>query len=203
MDGDDLVTPIRAMNEASAVVAQSQIARLSQGRLRVDDLKPEGAMALTLFGIFGLSELPYDDALNLSRSLNITLEMKAAGYAVEGRLIGINALQTGRRVASASVGSDDDTGFFAPLLRKTNKLRLSLPEERHPKRLEHPQTEWDILHGLIMAYREGDIPVTRAYLAKHADGRKQLMLDLLAVWAAEVPDKDMKHEANAILYGLK
>ncbi len=203
MDGDELVTPMRAMNEASAVVAQSQISRLSQGRLRVDDIQPEAAMALTLFGIFGMSELPYDDALNLSRSLNITLEMKGGGYSLEGRMIGFNAVQTGKKIAAASVGGEAAAGYFAPLLRKTNKLRLAMPEERNPKRLENPTTEWDILQGIIMAYREGDTPVARAYLTKHAEGRKQLMLDLLAVWASEVPDKDLKHEANTILYGLK
>jgi len=54
LDGDEPVSPIRAMNEAGAVVAQSQVARLTQGRLQVEDLDPEAAMALTLYGIFRL-----------------------------------------------------------------------------------------------------------------------------------------------------
>jgi len=49
LDGDEPVSPTRAMNEASAVVAQHQIARLTQGRLKVDDLNPEAAMALMLY----------------------------------------------------------------------------------------------------------------------------------------------------------
>ena len=71
MDGDEPVGPLRAMNEASRVVAENQIHRLTAGRLSVDDLDPETALALTAFGIWGLSDFAYDEALNLSRSLNI------------------------------------------------------------------------------------------------------------------------------------
>ena len=80
LDGDEAVSPKRAMDEASAVVAQYQIERITQGRLKVEELEPEGAMALTLYGIFGLGQFPYDQALNLSRSLNINLEERSAGY---------------------------------------------------------------------------------------------------------------------------
>ena len=45
-DGDEPVSPIRAMNEASRVVAEHQIARITHGRLAVEDLDPETAMAL-------------------------------------------------------------------------------------------------------------------------------------------------------------
>jgi putative DNA methylase len=90
MDGDEAVGPIRAMNEASRVVAEHQIARITRGRLAVDDLDPETAMALTLYGIWGLSAFAYDEALNLSRSLNIALSARPAGYRVEVRMIGIN-----------------------------------------------------------------------------------------------------------------
>ncbi|MFZ5897785.1 MAG: DUF1156 domain-containing protein [Bacillota bacterium] len=200
LDGDEPVSPIRAMNEASAVVAQHQIARLTQGRLQVDDLNAEAAMALTLYGIFGLSEFSYDEALNLSRSLNITLEQKAAGYTVNGRMIGINDESAGRRVRRADA---EETGYHAPLVRRGSKLRLVLPEERSRRRVDHPQTEWDILQGVILAYREGDIPVARAYLARHAEGRRGVVLDLLAVWAAEMPDERLRREAEAILFGLK
>jgi len=200
LDGDEPVSPIRAMNEASAVVAQHQIARLTQGRLRVDDLNPEAAMALTLYGIFGLGDIPYDQALNLSRALNISLEGKAAGYTISGRMIGINDESRGGRFGRVSM---EDTGCHAPLLRRGSKLRLALPEERHRKTIENPKTEWDILHGLILAYREGDVPVARAYLAQHAAGREQVILDLLSVWAAEMPDEKLRKEAGAILFGLK
>ena len=77
------------------------------------------------------------------------------------------------------------------------------PEERHPKRIEDPQTEWDILHGVLLAYREGDVPVARAYLERHAGGTIRVIMDLLAVWAAEIADKDLKREAEALLFGLR
>ncbi len=56
----------------------------------MQDLSPEAAMGLTLFGIYGLGDLPYDDALNLSRSLTIGLENHSAGYHLQGRMIGVN-----------------------------------------------------------------------------------------------------------------
>jgi hypothetical protein len=201
LDGDEEVGPIRAMNEASRVVAENQIRKLTQGRLRVDDLSPEAAMALTLYGIYGLSELPYDEALNLSRSLNIRLENKTGGYTAKGPFIGINTqTRAGRRAQRASA---EDTGFHAPLVRKGSKLRLARPDERNPRRLEHPQTEWDILHGAVMAHREGDIPVARAYLNNHAADNLNTIKDLLQVWAAEMADETLRKEAQAMLFGLK
>ncbi|QGP91458.1 hypothetical protein MGLY_07910 [Neomoorella glycerini] len=199
LDGDEPVSPTRAMNEASAVVAQHQIARLTGGRLRVDDLNPEAAMALTLYGIFGLAEFPYNEALNLSRSLNISLEGRAAGYTVNGRMIGINDESRGRRTGRTTAG---DSGYHAPLVRRGSKLRLARPEERSKKRIDNPQTEWDLLHGLILAYREGDVPVARAYLTQHTGGREQVFRDLLYVWAAEMADEELRKEAGAILFGL-
>jgi putative DNA methylase len=200
LDGDELVTPIRAMNEASTVVAEHQISRLTRGRLKVEDLNPEAAMSLTLYGIFGLNEFPYDEALNLSRSLNIALEMRPAGYSVQNRMVGINDASRGRSIR----GTDAvDRGFHAPLVRKGSKLRLVKPEERHPKRLANPQTEWDLLHGLILAYREGDVPVARAYLAQHAKEKGQTVLDLLAVWTAEMTEEELRREGEAILFGLR
>lgn len=199
LDGDEPVSPTRAMNEASAVVAQHQIARLTGGRLRVDDLNPEAAMALTLYGIFGLADFPYDEALNLSRSLNISLEGRAAGYTVNGRMIGINDESRGGRTGRTAAG---DSGYHAPLIRRGSKLRLARPEERNKKRIDNPQTEWDLLHGLILAYREGDVPLARAYLEQHAGGREQVLRDLLSVWAAEMADEELRKEAGAILFGL-
>mgnify|MGYP001258252272 FL=1 len=200
LDGDELVTPMRAMREASAVVAEYQVARITNNRLKVEDLNPETAIALTLYGIFGLSEFPYDEALSLSRSLNISLEAKPAGYTVKGRMIGINNENQGRRARHQHA---EETGYHAPLLRKNSKLRLARPEERNKRRLENPQTEWDILHGLIMSYREGDVPVARAYLAQHAEGKEQVILDLLSVWAAEMSEDTLRKEAEAMLFGLK
>jgi hypothetical protein len=202
LDGDEPVGPIRAMNEASRVVAENQIRRITGGRIQVTDLSPEAAMALTLYGIFGLAEFAYDDALNLSKSLNISLEGKSGGYNADGRFIGINTQATGagRRVSRTVA---EDTGFHAPLVRKGSKLRLARPGERHRKRLEHPQTEWDILHGVIMAYRQGDVPVARGYLKRHAEGNEDFFKALLQVWAAEMPDEKLRKEAQALLFGLR
>jgi adenine-specific DNA methylase len=200
LDGDELVSPTRAMNEASAVVAQYQISRLTGGRLRVDDLNPEAAMALTLYGIFGLADFPYDEALNLSRALNIVLAGAAGNYRVNGRMIGISEETGGRR---SKESKPEESGYYAPLLRKGSRLRLALPEERSVKRLEAPQTEWDILQGLIMAFRDGDVPVARSYLERHAEGKQQVILDLLSVWAAKATDEKLRQEAEAMLFGLR
>jgi len=171
LDGDEEVGPVRAMNEASRVVAENQIRRITGGSLQVEELSTEAAMALTLYGIYGLSEFPYDEALNLSRSLNIALEGKSGGYKAEGRFIGVNtAARSGHRSRQARA---EDIGFYAPLVRKGSKLRLARPDERSKRRLENPQTEWDLLQGLIMAYRKGDIPVARGYLSRHAGVREE------------------------------
>lgn len=202
MDGDEQVSPLRAMNEASRVVAEHQIQRITAGRLRVDDLDAETAMALTLYGIYGLREIPYDDLLTLSKSMNIRLEGKAGGYRVEPgqRFIGINQEATGRRAQGAGA---DAQGFAAPLARKGSKLRLTLPEERDPRRLERPQTDRDRLHGALLAYRRGELPVARQYLSTHAADRTERIADLLAVWAREMDNDKARTEAENLLFGLR
>src|SRR5208282_499581 len=79
VDGDKPVSPLRAMNEASSVVAANQIARITRGRIAVAELDGETRMALTMFGVFGLAEFAWDEALNLSRSLGIGLHGAAGG----------------------------------------------------------------------------------------------------------------------------
>jgi len=64
MDGDEPVSPGRAMNEASSVVAANQIKRITKGRITVSELDGETRMALTMFGVFGLAEFAWDEALN-------------------------------------------------------------------------------------------------------------------------------------------
>lgn len=197
-DGDRLVTPIRAMNEASSVVAQHQMTRLTKDRLRVNDIRPEAGFALTLFGIYGLGDIPYDDALSLAKSLNISLESKAGGYKAGERMTGINNEKSTR-----SGRQGETAGYYAPLVRKGSKLRLTAPEERNQQRLADPQTEWDLLQGMIMAFREGDIPLVRVYVSRHALSKEQLMLDLLTVWADNIGVESFKKEASRLLYGLK
>jgi len=198
-DGDEAVSPMRAMNEASRVVAQSRVSRITKGKVQVGDLDSETAMALTIFGIWECAEVAYDDVLLLSKSLGIALVNKTSssgstGYKVADREIGLNTETGGRAAKSEQV--------HAPLVRKGSKLRLALPEERQPARLANPQTDWDRLHGLIMAYREGDIPVARAYLQEHAAEHSDRIVDLLEVWAAEARHPDRQREARTMLYGL-
>ena len=103
MDGDEPVSPLRAMSEASSVVAANQIARITKGRIAVAELDGETRMALTMFGIFGLGAFAWDEALNLSRSLGIGLHAAAGGYEVDRRRIGVNTDAGGgvRRARSA------------------------------------------------------------------------------------------------------
>ncbi len=189
MDGDSQVGPGRAMLEASREVTETQISRLTDGRLTTSELDAETAMSLIILGIFGHREFPYDEALVLSRSLNIALDAKSGGYTAEGRMLGINTDQPKVKT-------------HAPVVRKGGKLWLSRPEQRDPQRLAKPQTDWDVLHGLLEAFRQGDIPVARAYLAKHGASRGSRPLDLLRVWAGEADSPDLKREADALLFGL-
>lgn len=200
MDGDEEVSPIRAMNEASRVVAENQIARLSKGRIQVSDLDSETAMALTAFGIWGLNEFAFDEGLNLSRSLQIQLAEKNGGYQVQPRAIGMNAAQTGR---GRQRQTSNANGYHAPLVKNRSKLRLANPEERNDKRLDNPQTDWDILQGMLRAYDQGDILMVRPYLEQHGGGNTNRMLDLLQVWAAEVDDPESRKKAEMILFGLQ
>ena len=200
LDGDEVVGPVLAMNEASRVVAAHQIRRITNGRLQVEDLVPEAAMALTLFGIYGLGQFPYDEALNLSKSLNIGLETKGGNYQADGRFIGVNTTTaTGRRTTARA----EEQGFAAPLVRQGSKLRLTAPGERDERRiLQAPQTEWDLLHGLLIAHEQGDLPVARAYLDQKAAGKKELVIDLLHVWAEEVTDETLRRQARELHFGL-
>ncbi len=199
LDGDEPVGPKRAMLEASRVVAEAQFREIAQGQLALSDLSPEAAMAMLLFGIFGLGDFGYDDALNLSKSLNIALETKTGGYAANGRFIGINTQESGRRAAGLNA---HESGFAAPLVRKGSKLRLALPEERDPRRLATPQTEWDLLQGTIMAYREGMEISARGYIQNKAGEKAPIVKSLLNVWAEEMAEEALKKEARAILFGL-
>lgn len=113
-------------------------------------------------------------------------------------MIGINAEVTGK-----NANNDEFEGYFAPVVRKTNKLRLVKPEERAKKRLQKPQTEWDIMQGLIMAYREGEIPVARAYMDEHAQGKEDKVIGVLKVWADGCGSEELRKEAQRILFGLK
>lgn len=198
MDGEQQVTPIAAMREASTVVAQYQLTRLTSGRLSVEDVNAEAGIAVTLFGIYGMSIFSYDDALSLSRSLNISLVNKTAGYVVDNQSLGINDERTAK-----TSRNEEFEGYFAPVVRKTNKLRLAMPEERAKKRLEEPQTEWDVMQGLIMAYREGEAPLAHAYLEKHAQGHEDRVIGVLKVWADGCGSEELKKEAQRILFNLK
>jgi putative DNA methylase len=199
LDGDETVSPIRALNEASRVVAQHHIHKLTEGRLKVEDLTPEAAMAVTLYGIAGLQPMRFDEVLNVARSLGIAIESTTAGYDASGRTIGYATEASGRRAGSG----DDIVGYHAPLVRKGSNLRLAKPEERNERRLASPQHEWDVLQGMLLKYREGDIPVARAYLAEHAEGEQSKIIDLLRVWTKEMDDESLRQEGETILFGLQ
>ncbi|MEQ9617195.1 MAG: DUF1156 domain-containing protein [Phycisphaerales bacterium] len=198
LDGDEPVSPIRALNEASRVVAQHHIQKLTEGRLKVEDLTPEAAMAVTLYGICGLHPIRYDEVLNIARSLGIAIESRTAGYDATEKSIGYATESAGRRASR----SDDIVGYHTPLVRKGSNLRLALPEERNARRLATPQHEWDVLQGMILKYREGDVPVARAYLTEHADGEQTKILDLLRVWMNEADDQELRKEGETMLFGL-
>lgn len=199
LDGDEPVGPKRAMLEASRVVAEAQFREIAKGKLSLSDLSPEAAMAMLLFGIFGFAEFDFNDGLNLSKSLNIALETKTGGYAANGRFIGINTQESGRRAAGLKA---HESGFAAPLVRKGSKLRLAFPEERDPRRLANPQTEWDLLQGTVMAYREGMEITAKGYLQNKAGEKAPVAKSLLCVWAEEVAEEKLRKEARAIRFGL-
>lgn len=202
VDGNEPVGPVRAMNEAARVVAAQEISRITHGRLSVDDLDPETSMALTLFGIFGLGAMAFDEANNVAKSLNVRMEAKAAGYRLEDgdRLLGYNQEATGRR---GQAQASDDVGYHAPVVRKGSKLRLALPSERSSKRLDKPQSLWDVMQGALVKYEQGDIPVARAYLETHAKDNIERVTDLLEVWALECGDRALKKAADGLLFGLR
>ena len=198
-DGDEAVGPRRAMLEASGVVAEAQMERIAGGRFHLSDLSPEAAMAVLFLGLFGLKAFAYDEGLNLSRSMNIALEERTAGYTVNGRFIGVNRDAGTGRTAGAGA---EETGFAAPLVRKGSKLRLALPEERDPRRMKSPQTEWDLLCGLILAYRTGAEVSARGYMERLARDKASVVKALLRVWTDRVGQEDLKKEGESILFGL-
>ena len=196
-ENDELVTPTDAMKEASRIVAQYQLAKFTNQRIRTGDIIPEAEAAVVFLGIYGLGALPYDDALSMSKSLNMFLEQKSAGYTAKDRIVGYTAERTGRRSSY-----DEEEGYYAPILKKGSKLRLALPEERNRSRIDKPQTEWDIMQGTILKYREGKVPVARNYLQINAAGKEDIILGLLKVWQENCGVEDLKKETERLLFGL-
>lgn len=187
-DGDDEVPPTRAMQEAARVVAEEEVSRLSGGLVTVDDLDAESRLAVIALGINGLGDFAFDDALQMSRSLNFRLQNRNGNYRVSDDM-----------VAYANVGEDERA---APLAIRGNKLRLLKPEERAAARLESPQTLWDVLGGLIVTHREGGIVAARNYLSEHGKRDSDALRGLLKVWAKECRDDELKREAQLIDYEL-
>jgi hypothetical protein len=114
-------------------------------------------------------------------------------------MIGYNTASTSKAKSGQAA---EAKGYAAPLVKSGSKLRLAKPEERNPQRLAKPQSDWDVLHGLILKYREGDIPVARAYLDEHRPSNTTLLLDLLHVWGEEAETPALRNEARAIVFGL-
>lgn len=187
-DGDEDVPPTRAMQEAARVVAEEEVSRLSGGLVTVDDLDAESRLAVIALGINGLGDFAFDDALQMSRSLNFRLQNRNGNYRVSDDM-----------VAYANAG---ETERAAPLAIRGNKLRLLKPEERAETRLENPQTLWDVLGGLLVTYREGGIVAARNYLTEHGKRDSDALRGLLKVWARECRDDALKREAQLIDYEL-
>ncbi|SFH38511.1 DUF1156 domain-containing protein [Modicisalibacter xianhensis] len=187
-DGDEDVPPTRAMQEAARVVAEEEVSRLSGGLVTVDDLDAESRLAVIALGINGLGDFAFDDALQMSRSLNFRLQSRNGNYRVSDDL-----------VAYANIGEDERA---APLVIRGNKLRLLKPEERAAARLENPQTLWDVLGGLITTYRDGGIVAARNFLTQHGKRDSDALRGLLKVWAKECRDDELKREAQLIDYEL-
>jgi len=88
-------------------------------------------------------------------------------------------------------------------VKKGSKLRLAKPQERSARRVAKPQSDWDVLHGLLLKFREGDVPVARAYLDEQREGNDNIILDLLEVWGEEAETPEARNEARALLFGLR
>lgn len=187
-DGDDEVPPTRAMQEAARVVAEEEVSRLSGGLVTVDDLDAESRLAVISLGINGLGDFAFDDALQMSRSLNFRLQERSGNYRASDDA-----------VAYVKTGEDERA---APLAIRGNKLRLLKPEERAEARLENPQTLWDVLGGLIVTYRDGGIVAARNFLTQHGKRDSEALRGLLKVWAKECRDEELKREAQLIDYEL-
>ncbi|WP_197479625.1 hypothetical protein, partial [Oleiphilus sp. HI0132] len=150
---------------------------------------------------WGHNEASFTEVLNLSRSLNISLETRTGGYGIEGRIVGINTEISGRTAVAGQAA--EDKGYAAPLVKKGSKLRLAKPQERSARRVAKPQSDWDVLHGLLLKFREGDVPVARAYLDEQREGNDNIILDLLEVWGEEAETPEARNEARALLFGLR
>ncbi|MFU1632987.1 DUF1156 domain-containing protein [Aeromonas veronii] len=199
MDGAEQVTPARAMQEAAQIVSRNEVSRITHGRIAVEDLDSETAMAVMALGLWGHGDFDFDDALNLTRSLKVVLESKPAGYRPGEALVGYNTEE--RRRGAAKAARDVD-GWHAPLVRKGSKLRLVPLNERAAQRLENPLTLWDQLHGTLAAYDQGGIVQARNYLARKAEEQQHLVRGLLAVWAEEVDNDKLREQAESLLFEL-
>ena len=102
-------------------------------------------------------------------------------------------------VAYASAGNGERA---APLVQRGSTLRLLKPEERAAQRLEHPQTLWDVLCGLIVVYRDGGIVAARNAPRTHGKLDSAALRGLLKVWANECDDEALRREALLIDYEL-
>lgn len=188
LDGEEEVTPIRAMQEAARVVAEEEVNRLSGGRVTVDNLDAESRLAVIALGINGLGDFAFDDALQMSKSLNLALQMRNGNYRVDTETVVYT--------------NEADGQLAAPLAKRGSRLRLLRPEQRLSQRLAHPQTLWDTLCGLIVHYRDGGVVAARNYLTANDQRESDALRGLLQVWAKECRDDALRREALLIGYEL-
>ena len=206
MEGNENISPTKAMTEASRVVAEAEVARITDQRLKVNDLDTETRFALLAYSLWGHTPFDYDDALQLSRSLGISLTTRSGNYTVQEGSVGIGdaatAARGSRSRAASSDGGAEVSGTAAPFARKGSTLTLVPPAGRDPRRLARPQTDWDRLQGVIEEYRRHDEVLARSYLDTHAADRRTRMLDLLHVWLAETRDAGTRKQGENLQYSL-
>lgn len=188
IDGEAEVTPTRAMQEAARVVAEEEVGRLSGGLVTVSDLDAESRLAVIALGINGFGEFAFDDGLQVTRSLNLALQMRNGNYRVETETV--------------VYANEADGQLAAPFAKKGSRLRLLKPSERLEQRLANPQTLWDTLCGLIVNYRAGGVVAARNYLTANNQRESVALRGLLKVWAKECRDDALRREALLIDYEL-
>ena len=191
-DNDIQISPTDAMQAASRVVSHYQLAKISHNRILPSQLSSESLICLILLAFYKHQYFAYSDALNISKSLTIALINKQFGYKIEDS-VAVYASKP------SLLSNNKFDGYFAPLIKKDSTLRLAMPEERNSFSIDNPQTEWDVMQGVIVKFRLGDIPLVRDYLRSHSNFSEDLILDMLSVYKIHCGSDVIKKEIDKIL----
>ena len=85
-------------------------------------------------------------------------------------------------------------GDSRPVARKLRQQQHQIARPRHCRRRRKRFRR--------AGDEQGDLPVARAYLEQKAAGKKELVIDLLHVWAEEVTDETLRRQARELHFGL-